>query len=107
MLNRILEQSASPTPVVGMGVTRLSFSDRHPFTVVEVKTARKIVVQKDDAVRTDKNGMCEQQTYQFSPDPNGVKIVLTLRKDGRWREMGDDTDGWLIGERLKYHDHSF
>lgn len=109
MLNRFL--AAALKPEVGMGVTRLGWTDRDPYTVVEILNDKEIVVQADKATRTDTNGMSEVQKYTFSPDPNGRKVTLTLRKDGRWIAKGEKSGrhatGWRIGERMKYYDHSF
>jgi hypothetical protein len=109
--NRVMEKSKQPDPVVvGMGVTRCGYSDRHPFTVIEVLSPRRIVVQEDKATRTDKNGMSESQSYDYERDPNGTTYTLTLRKNGRWVTQGESMNGgtgWMVGERLKYHDFSF
>lgn len=111
MLNQILGQSVSAAPVVGMGVTKLGYTDRTPYTIIEIISEKEIVVQEDNAVRTDANGMSECQRYTFSPNPNGHKVVLTLRRSGRWIEKGiPDKKGatqYMIGERMKYYDYSF
>lgn len=106
LTNRLMENAAPPTPTVGMGGTILSYTDRHAVTVVEVLTPKKIVVQYDNATRTDKNGMSESQSYEFSPNPEGQKHTVTLRKDGRWKEQGGSTVV-MLGRRDKYHDYSF
>lgn len=94
-------------PEVGMGATYIGWSDREPFTVVEVsKTGHRIVVQADDARRTDSNGMSECQSYEFTPNPNGHRVVATRRKDGSYRVKGGQTR-ILLGVRQKYYDYSF
>lgn len=108
--NRMMENSKQPEPVVGMGVTRCGYSDRHPYTVIEIKSLRCIVVQADKATRIDNNGMSESQDYNIEPDPNGTTEVLTLRTNGRWKTKGESKDGgtgWMLGCRTRYHDHSF
>jgi hypothetical protein len=109
MLNRIIGNSKPATPVVGMGATRCGHSDRHAYSIVEIKSPRCIIVQRDKATRTDKNGQSESQSYTYEADPEGEKVTLTLRIDGRWREKGEGkgSAGWLIGERMEYYDYSF
>jgi hypothetical protein len=49
------------------GATILSWTDRHPATVVDVFTQGKftyITVQKDNYTRTDNNGLSDNQTYE-------------------------------------------
>lgn len=98
------------TPTVGMGVTQIVGSDRYPYTVVEIVNDKTIVIQQDNAVRTDTNGISESQKYEYSPNKEGKKIVLTKRKYGRWREKGDSLHGgtpYNIGTRRMYQDPSF
>lgn len=120
-----------PKPVVGMGATILGWTDRYAGTIVEVyetSTSKRwkyqIVVQLDNAQRTDSNGLSESQDYQYSPNPNGAKYVFNCeRNGGAWIEMRDvnvDTPnyrrlvvpvgsrkGLRIGERDQYRDPSF
>jgi hypothetical protein len=109
LMNNIAANSKYPDPVVGMGATRLSWTDRDPFTIVEVIDARTIVVQEDEARRIDRNGMSECQTYEFTPDPDARRVTLTFRKNGRWVEKGSPMGGtpYAVGHREKYHDYSF
>ena len=109
-INRMMEGSTPPVPVVGMGVTRTMYSDRQAWTVVQVINDRKIVVQEDNAKRIDKNGMSELQEYEYTPNPNGRRETLTFRKNGRWISKGQSLkggDGWALGFRRAYHDYSF
>ena len=105
----MLERAKSAEPTVGMGATEIMYSDRNPFTVIEVISPRKIVVQADTATRTDNWGMSECQKYDYSPDPEGRIRTLTLRKNGRWVPVGESGKGtnFLVGDRRKYHDYSF
>jgi hypothetical protein len=108
--NLLMSNAKAPEPKVGMGATRLSWTDRDPYTIIEVRSPKRIVVQADDARRSDANGMSESQSYLFIPDPNGHKVVLTLRKNGKWVPEGEPLKGagsFLIGSRGKYHDYSF
>lgn len=107
LTNQLMEGSV-PVPEVGMGVTRLGWSDRRPYTIVKVISPKKIVVQEDDAKRTDDNGMSECQTYEYTRNDKNPEVTLTLRSYG-WRQVGDgkNGEGWRIGERSRYHDYSF
>lgn len=99
-----------PAPEVGMGVTRLGWTDRYPGTIVEVINPKTVIVQADSYKRIDKNGMSECQNYEFAPDFSAPREVVTLRKNGRWVTKGEPmTNGttWVIGRREKYHDFSF
>lgn len=111
MINEILasETKGAPAPVVGMGCTKLSYTDRHPFTVIAVMAnGKRCVVQADAYKRTDSNGMGEDQDYTFSPDPEGVTYILRLNKNGRWKMVGCPTGPtFAMGYRCKYHDYSF
>jgi hypothetical protein len=111
LINRIQETAAPKKPEVGMGATILMWSDRHAATIVEVsKDGKRVVIQEDNAVRTDKNGMSECQDYTYSPNPNAAKQVFTLRKNGTYVQEGSSMrSGTIIriGERDSYHDFSF
>lgn len=106
-----------PTPVVGMGATILCHSDRHAATITKVfgiGSRLAVEVTRDLAKRTDKNGMSECQTWEFTTIPDGPRY--TFRYDGvRWtacyrNENGrwvKSTDNLRIGERDEYYDFSF
>lgn len=91
---------------VGMGATKLGWTDRHPYTVIEIRSPKRIVVQADTSTRLDTNGMSEEQDYSYTPDPTGHTVVLTQRKDGSWRAKGEGTR-FAVGARRRYHDYSF
>lgn len=55
---------------VGDGVTQCVGSDCYPFTVVEVLSPNRIVIQGDNFYRTDNNGQSEMQDYTYSPNPD-------------------------------------
>lgn len=110
--NRLQERAKGNTPVVGMGVTELCWSDRHAYEIVEVKDARHIVIRRLIAKRTDINGMSECQEYDYLPDERGVKYTLYLNNKGRWvRRVGkngvDKSSGWYVGRAEEYFDPSF
>lgn len=117
LVNHLQSGCNSAIPEVGMGCTILSWSDCDAATIVEI--GRKVVVvQRDHARRTDKNGMSECQDYEFTRDPNGVKLLFKQARDGSWREayinevtgrvvLADGGSRLLIGHRDKYYDFSF
>lgn len=122
--NRLLEAGTrgQPSPVIGMGVTTTSYTDRDAGTIISVEKQGKrtlICVQRDNAERTDSNGMSECQTYAYSPNPNGARYHFAAElPDGRWFEMrkNETTGRWnkvdggyglRLGDRDKYHDFSF
>lgn len=98
-------------PEIGMGVTQVIGSDRSAWTIVDVsKSKKRIVVQRDHAKRVDNNGMSEAQQYEFTPNLNGEKVTLSLRKHGIWYEVGSKLIrgcGYRIGKRSEYRDPSF
>jgi len=106
-MNRIAEESKSATPVVGMGATCMSYSDRHAYTIVRVD-GKKLWATPDIATRTDSNGMSDSQSYAYTTDQNATPELFTLRKDGRWHE-GTKLSGRVlcIGHRDHYYDFSF
>lgn len=107
LVNSILSGNKSTvTPEVGMGVTLCMWSDRHPYTVVKVLSNRRIVVQEDNYKRIDDNGMSECQKYEYTPNPEASEVIVTLRKNGQWKEMGGRSV-FSLGFREKYHDFSF
>lgn len=105
------QTNGAPVPVVGMGCTLLGWTDRHPATVIAVSSnGRTIEIQEDTATRTDKNGMSEYQTYEYSRNESGSKHTYTLRKNGAWVRQGEglrNGSHLRMGERNKYHDYSF
>lgn len=109
-INNLMQDSKHATPEVGMGVTMLSWTDRHPATIIEVsKSGKKITIQEDSWTRTDNNGMSDAQSYTFERDPNGYTAEYSLRKNGRWVAVGSPQNGssLLVGHRSKYYDYSF
>lgn len=108
-MNSIYARVKSPQPEVGMGASILYFSDRSACTIIEASD-KMVVVQRDKVFRVDQNGMSESQQYDYERDPDGVKSVFTLRKNGRWVLRGDDMKGGtvlLVGVRSEYYDYSF
>lgn len=98
------------TPVVGMGTTKNVGSDRYAYTIIQVLSPRKIVVQLDRQ-RCVSGNECtsEVQDWECTPDPNGVTAIVTRRSNGRWVMMGQDmhSSGFSIGHRSPHYDPHF
>lgn len=116
LINRLQEATTAPVPTVGMGGTTMSYSDRHPVTVVSVgplnkkSPAGRIGVQEDHAKRIDGNGMSECQDYEFTPNPKAPIVFYTIRKTGQYIREGESLKNGqvvVLGYRDKYHDFSF
>lgn len=110
LMNRMEETVGSPTPEVGMGATILMFSDTYACTVIKIHSPKRVTVQEDTAIRTDKNGMSESQDYTFTPNPEGPTYVVTLRKNGQWIIEGQSMkQGTVVrlGGRRRYFDFGF
>ena len=86
VINHLMSDIGLVEPKVGMGATILCWSDRHAATIVKV-TKATIHVRRDKAIRTDKNGMSEIQTYTYEPDPDAPVEVFRKTKRG-WRATG-------------------
>jgi len=99
------------TPEVGMGVSQFMFSDVNPYTIIKVISPKKIVVQADDYKRvnyTEENFFSGPQEYEYTPNPNGVTRVITLRKNGHWHQEGESmkSDRWWLNLRMRHYDFS-
>lgn len=94
-------------PLVGMGVTIQHWSDRGVGTIIQISHSdKRLVIQEDKTIRTDKNGMSEFQSYSYQRDPNGQIHIATLRKDGRYR-ISKTKRLVSLDVRNAYHDFSF
>lgn len=109
LVNSIYEGVKPVKPEIGMGATFVMWSDRHAYTIVGVSPSGKTIkLQRDNAIRTDKNGMGDAQEYRYEPDTKAYIETATLRKDGKYRMSGYTTGGTvLINVRDEYYDYSF
>ncbi len=99
--------SSEIRPVVGMGVTEVLYSDRQANTIIKVSsTGKTIWIQRDIVIRTDYNGMSDNQTYTYFPDPEGVIQKCTIRKDGNFRTLGECGSLVLLDIKDEYYDYS-
>jgi len=104
LVNHLYSGMNSAAPEVGKGCTILSWTDRHPATIVRVISAKAFEIQEDDAKRIDKNGMSESQKYEYTPRPEAGVQLVKLTKKG-WQLASKQHV--VIGRREKYHDFSF
>ena len=100
--NRLLEGKQDIVVKVGMGATELSYSDRNPYTVIEVISKNKIRVQEDKAEHV---GEPYTQNWKITPDKNGqVKTLINTKKG--WKVLKGSTR-FILGMRDKYFDYEF
>lgn len=94
-------------PFIGMGATICMGTDRLPATVIKISASGKqITLQEDNAIRKDKNGMSEVQSWLFTTNRNGETYRASLRKDGKYKLA--QTDMMIkLGVRKKYFDYCF
>jgi hypothetical protein len=104
IVNRMMEGATEIKPEVGMGATELMHSDREPYTIVEIKSANRILVQRDDYKRIDNNGMSESQQYEYTPNQKASKVELIKTKYG-WKQFKGSTR-YAIGYRNRYYDYT-
>jgi len=108
LINFVMSASRNATPEVGKGATIIMWSDRHACTISSVsKSGKTLKVIEDESIRVDKNGMSDQQDYEYRPGKGGEQ-VFTLRKNGAWVAAGCKSGPRLsIGFRDTYYDFSF
>ena len=92
-------------PEVGMGATKLWWSDRTPYTIIRIVSEKCIVIQEDLYRRIDHNGMSEDQTWEMGSNPTGITVSIRKHKDGAWYDANGGK--YLIGKREVYYDYSF
>ena len=107
--NKLMAESNDKSPELNGGVTSLHWTDRHAYKIIWLssdKTAMKI--QRYRAKRIDRNGMTDQQIYEYK-DLRSQTKTLCLR-NGQWYEehkSGFSKVGLLIGVLQEFHDYSF
>jgi len=103
--NRMMEGAGVEKIEVGTGATKVMWSDRYPYTVIEVITQKKIRVQEDDAKLVGGTCQSEHQEYKYTPNPDGEILTLIKTKRG-WKVVGHD-QRFVVGYREKYYDPCF
>ena len=72
LVNALYALESVKVPNIGDGATILSWTDRHPATVIDIEEKGKYVyvtTQEDRARRVDNNGFSENQKYLYLPNP--------------------------------------
>jgi hypothetical protein len=106
LMNRLMEGPSPVKPKVGMGVTICWWSDRTAGTISRVSPSGKTFWFKDDtAIRTDNNGISEQQEYRYEQCPDAPEEQVRMTKNG-WRTVGSKC-GVHLGYRKAYTDPTF
>jgi len=100
-------------PSVGDGATQCVGSDCYPATVIKVDIQKggtgrvTVTIQSDNYQRADSNGpYTEDQTYTYTPNPNGGTTQVRWTKGG-WRIGGMRGTPVYFGSRRAYQDPSF
>ncbi|MFM6944975.1 MAG: hypothetical protein ACKOXV_06830 [Bacteroidota bacterium] len=110
LINNIMIASNAPEVSIGTGATKLMYTDRYPFTVIDVINENTLVLQADDYERVDNNGMSDCQEYVFTQNPTNPTYIVTKRKNGYWVTKGQGLKNgqhWSIGTRSRHFDFSF
>ena len=116
LMNHLYSRGENPEPEVGMGATILGWTDRHAGTVIAYD-GKVVTIQRDICIRVDKNGMSEDQAYQYKPNPDGRIDHFKRDRKGAWRLCERKANGrWafidiryslMLGHREEYYDYSF
>ncbi len=108
--NMMSAECRNSDPHVGMGATELRWTDRAAYTVIEVQANGRVLrLQRDQATRKDKRGMTDAQEYLYQPNPKGLIVTVSRRRDGKYRRVGEGNTGsvFMIGARQEYYDFTF
>jgi hypothetical protein len=106
LTNHLLDRSRTGPPVIGAGATEVLWTDRNPFTVIEVADETHCTVQEDEAVRVSGSHRYDNK-WDITPNTTGQIRRLSKRKDGRWKPVGLSDPSFLLGTRQKYYDPEF
>jgi hypothetical protein len=93
-------------PVVGNGAHISNGVDTHSVTIIFVsENGKKVIVQRDD-VKPAEGAKPYSNEWEITPNPNNPTACFTLRKNGRFCQIGDTMDTWaflrLSGRRYYY-----
>lgn len=128
---KLVEEVKRLRPRVGQGATYSLASDCYAGTIVHVfggpHRPRRVLWQRDkavlmngpcsgtpDALKVHPGGFCANvvggQRWEYEPDPDGEKIMFTLRNNGTWKKVGTRTTepGFVlyVGNRHEHHDYN-
>ena len=82
-------------PFIGMGATEILYSDRNPYTVIEVISKNKIKVQEDETINVGK---------EFYNQDWEIKTLIKTKKG---RKVLKSNIRFILGVRKKYFDYAF
>ena len=104
LTNRLMENTSSTEPKIGMGATELMYSDREPWEIIDIKYNRKgearQLVLRHMSSKAKPGAEFGHQDWIIEPDPNGEVRVIKRKRNGTW-------GSFLIGHVEKYYDWSF
>lgn len=104
-------ENTAIVPVIGMGVTRSTGSDRYPYTISRIApNGRRMWVKADEAKVVSGSELDGSAVYEYTSDEDAPEVEITLRKNGRWERKGASMTWWSgysIGERSYYRDPHF
>lgn len=114
---RVIEGNEMSELRIGDGATVVFHSDRHAGTIIN-RTPKWIEWQEDNAKLISGKPLVVAggfvghfdnfQEYEYKPNLEGVIRRFTLRKNGKWIQMGDSMTGcYLIPGRSKFYDRNF
>jgi hypothetical protein len=92
------------TPKIGMGATEIMGTDRYPFTIIQIASKNRLIVQADKYSAIGTN-TANNQNYEYKPDTNGKTEKLILTKYG-WKILGEPVY-FKIGYRKAFYDWGF
>lgn len=112
LTNHILSYAQDAEPEIGMGVTKLGWTDRHPYEIVGILRSKKGLIKaiqiRGLQARALHKGMTDAQSWELTPNPGG--LVLEARRCTRGRHKGRYLlagSPLLIGRAEMYYDYSF
>ena len=95
------EGKGADSPEVGMGATKILYTDRTPYTVIEVTSPTEVKIQAD---AVERNEWPDGNAKSITPAPSGFIETLYLR-NGKWVDSAGCT--YALGLRSYYYDTSF
>jgi hypothetical protein len=105
-----METKEKTKPVVGNGAHVSNGVDTHSVTIVFVsENGKKVIVQRDD-VKPAEGAKPYSNDWEITPNPNNPTAFFTLRKNGRYCQVGDSMDSWAVlhlSGRRYYHCYEF
>lgn len=71
-------------------------SDCYAYEVIEIISPRKLKLRALTAHADAERGHCfyTNQVWTFSSDENRSPLTITMRKNGRWKAVGDKSSVW-------------